>query len=87
MNMPGGIRRVPRSHRRVMLVLLSAPVLAVACGTLTGTNERIFAAFMAGICACQAAKWTVIAVREFQRERKAQALAAFGLKDQQEAAR
>ena len=32
-------------------------------------DERIFAAFMAGICACQAAKWTVIAVREFLRER------------------
>jgi hypothetical protein len=36
-------------------------------------GERIFAAFMAGICACQAAKWTVIAVREFLRERRASA--------------
>lgn len=30
-------------------------------------NERIFAAFMAGICACQGAKWIVIAAREFLR--------------------
>ena len=33
-------------------------------------DERIFAAFMAGICACQVAKWTVIAVRGVLRERK-----------------
>jgi len=38
-------------------------------------DERIFAAFMAGICACQVAKWIVIAVQEFLCERKAKALA------------
>lgn len=40
----------------------------------TAVDERIFAAFMAGICACQVARWIVIAVREFLRERKAKAL-------------
>lgn len=32
---------------------------------------HIFAAFMAGICASQAATWSVIAVREFLREHRA----------------
>jgi len=40
---------------------------------MSETTIRLLAAFMAGISACQAARWSVIAVREFLRERRAAA--------------